>query len=390
MRIVRRLTAVAGVVALAASFVASAPAGAQTPEVYAGSALGRALNLSVLGQKATFGVSTAKIDSTLKAAADGAGQVLVLGSTTKAQVSGNNSKQEAPQACAAAVPVAPVLNLGLVCSASTAEVANGLPHAVSEGSLAELDVTANALPINTVIAPVQQALEGVFGTLPDALDPATNTVSDLLTAVGTTQTLEAKVGHSRSEVSTVAGTVTATGVAEAAQVDLLPVGGLLDNPVASIIVSSAKATAVYDRAAGTAVGSFDPALVTVRLSTPLTGNTDISVAPGQTVTILEGTPLESRIIVADGSVTKNPDGSVAAVADGVKLELLKGVNGGITLELAHAEAGAAGSPGTVAAPGDVLEVAELARTGGMPWIPLAGIGAVGLAVLTRRVVLSLH
>ena len=31
-----------------------------------------------------------------------------------------------------------------------------------------------------------------------------------LTAVGTTQTLDAKIGHSRSEVSTVAGVVTAT------------------------------------------------------------------------------------------------------------------------------------------------------------------------------------
>jgi len=387
MRIVRRLTAVAGVVALAASFAGSAPAGAQTPEVYAGSALGRALNLSVLGQKATFGVSTAKIDSTLKASADGAGQVLVLGSTTKAAVSGNNTKQAAPQACAAAVPVAPVLNLGLVCSASTAEVANTLPHAVSEGSLAKLDVTANALPINAVIAPVQQALEGVFGALPNALDPATDTVSDLLTAIGTTKTLEATVGHSRSEVSTEAGVVTAVGVAEAAQVDLLPVGGLLENPVASIIVGSAKATATYDRAAGTGAGSFDPAIVTVRLSTPLTGNTNISVAPGETITILAGTPLESTITVADGKVTKNPDGSVSSVADGVKLELLKGVNGGIVLELAHAEAGAVGSP---AIAGDVLEVEELARTGGMPWIPLAGIGAVGLAVLTRRVVLSLH
>ena len=387
MRIIRRLIAVAGVVALAGSFVASAPAGAQTPEVYAGSALGRALNLSVLGQSATFGVSTAKIDSTLKAAADGAGQVLVLGSTTKAEVTGNNSKQDAPQACAAAVPVAPVLNLGLVCSASTAEVANSLPHAVSEGSLAELDITANALPINSVIAPVQGALEGVFGALPDALDPATDTVSDLLTAVGTTQTLDAKIGHSRSEVSTVAGVVTATGVAEAAQIDLLPVGGLLENPVASIIVGSAKATAVYDRAAGTATGSYDPAIVTVRLSTPLTGNVDIPVTVGQTVTILEGTPLESTITVADGSVTKNPDGSVSSVADGVKLELLKGVNGGVILELAHAEAGAAGSPAVL---GSVLDVPELARTGGMPWIPIAGVGAVGLAVLARRVVLSLH
>ncbi|MBW3536172.1 MAG: hypothetical protein KY395_00180 [Actinobacteria bacterium] len=388
MRIVRRLTAVVGVVALAGAFVASAPAGADTPEVYAGSALGRALNLSVLGQSATFGVSTAKIDSTLKASADGAGQVLVLGSTTEADVSGNNTKQEAPQECAAAVDVAaPLLDLGLVCSASTAEVANGMPHAVSEGSLAKLDVAANTLPINSVIAPVQDALEGVFGALPDTLDPATDTVSDLLTAVGTTKTLEAVVGHSRSEVSTDAGVVTAVGQAEAAQVDLLPVGGLLENPVASIIVSSAKATAVYDRAAGTANASFDPAIVTVRLSTPLTGNTEVKVAPGETITILAGTPLESTITAADGSVTNNPDGSVSAVADGVKLELLKGVNGGVVLELAHAEAGAAGSPAVLSS---IVEVAELPRTGGMPWIPVAGIGAVGLAIVARRVVLSLH
>lgn len=387
MRIVRRLMAGVGVVALAGTFAAGAPAAADTPEVYAGSALGRALNVSVLGQKATFGVSTAKIDSTLKASADGAGQVLVLGSTTKADVTGNNTKKEAPQACAAAVPVAPVLNLGLVCSSSTAEVANGLPRAVSEGSLAKLDVTANALPINTVIAPVQSALEGVFGQLPSSLDPATDTVSDLLTAVGTTKTLDVKVGHSRSEVSTEAGVVTSTAVAEAAQVDLLPVGGLLDNPVASIIVSSAKATAVYNRASGAATASFDPAIVTVRLSTPLTGNVDIPVKVGETVTILQGTPLESTITLADGSVKKNPDGSVSSVADGVKLELLKGVNGGVILELAHAEAGAAGNPAVLSA---IAEVPELPRTGGTPWIPVAGIGAVGLAVLARRVVLSLH
>ncbi len=127
--------------------------------------------------------------------------------------------------------------------------------------------------------------------------------------------------------------------------------------------------------------------MTVRLSTPLTGNVDIPVAPGETVTILQGTPLESTITVADGSTTKNPDGSVSSVADGVKLELLKGVNGGIVLELAHAEAGAAGSPAVL---GSIIDVPELPRTGGTPWIPVAGIGAVGLAVLARRVVLSLH
>ena len=386
MGIVRRLTAVAGACALVGAF-AGGPAGADTPEVYAGSALGRALNVSVLGTKATFGVSTAKINSTLKATADGAGQLLVLGSITKADVTGNNTKKVEPQKCAAALPPVPALALGLACSSSTAEVVNGLPHAVAEGSLVSLDLGLNQLPINTVIAPVEGALSQVFGALPDQLDPATNTVSDLLKALGNTQTLAVKVGHSKSDVSTVAGTVTSVGMAEAAQVDLLPIGGLAKNPVASIIVSSAKATAVYDRGTGVGKGSFDPAIVTLRLNTVLTGATEIKIAPGQTTTILAGTPLESTITVADGKTIKNADGSISAIADGVKLELLKGVNGGIVLELAHAEAGVAGTPAAIT---PIIADTDLPRTGGTPWIPLAGVSALGLAFISRRLVLSLR
>ncbi|HUQ39728.1 MAG TPA: hypothetical protein VM030_06200 [Acidimicrobiales bacterium] len=343
--------------------------------------------LTVLGQKATFGVSTAKINSTLKAAADGAGQLLVLGSTTKAEVTGNNTKQTKPQACAQALPPAPVLSLGLACSSSTAEVVEGLPHAVADGSLVSLDLGLNQLPINTVIDPVKGALGQVFGALPDTLDPATNTVTDLLTALGNTQTLAVKVGHSRSDVSTVANTVTAVGQAEAAQIDVLPIGGLAKQPVASIIVGSAKATAVYDRVAGAAKASFDPAIVTLRLNTVLTGAQEIKVAPGETITILQGTPLESTITVADGKTTKNADGSVSAVADGVKLELLKGVNGGVILELAHAEAGAAGNLGKAEPPAVAF---ELPRTGGTPWMPIVGITALGVAVLVRRMVLAVR
>jgi hypothetical protein len=384
MRIVHRLTAAVGAGAIVMALVGG-PAGAATPEVFAGSAAGRALGLTVLGQKATFGVSTAKVNSTLNAVAEGAGQLLVLASTTKADVTGNNTKQSAPQACAQALPAVPVLSLGLACSESSAEVVEGLPHAVSEGSLVSLGLALNDLPINTVIAPVQGALEQVFGALPDAIDPATATVTDLLKAIGETKTLEAKVGHSRSEVSTVAGTVTSTGVAEAAQVDILPIGALDKNPVASIIVGSAKATAIYDRKAGASKASFDPAIVTLRLNTVLTGAQEIKVAPGETITILQGTPLESTITVADGKTIKNADGSMSAVADGVKLELLKGVNGGIVLELAHAEAAVAGA---LPVADQVAPAFELPRTGGTPWIPVVGVSTFALAVLVRRFVVS--
>jgi hypothetical protein len=166
---------------------------------------------------------------------------------------------------------------------------------------------------------------------------------------------------------------------------VLPIGGLDTNPVASIIVSSAKAQAVYDRNAGASQASFDPALVTVRLSTVLTGNQEIKIAPGETITLLQGTPLESEIVVADGKTFKNADGSMAAVADGVKLHLLKGVNGGILIELAHAEAGVIGALPQVS---PIAPAFELPRTGGTPWIPVAGASALGFAVLVRRVVVS--
>jgi LPXTG-motif cell wall-anchored protein len=127
----------------------------------------------------------------------------------------------------------------------------------------------------------------------------------------------------------------------------------------------------------------------VRVVTNLAGalKQEIAVAPGQSIKLLEGTPLESEIIVGNGSTVKNPDGSVGAIADGVSLRLLKGVNGGLNLDLAHAEAGVAGSPAVA----DVIEVpraSELPRTGGnAPWLPVAGATFILAAVVTRRFVL---
>jgi hypothetical protein len=151
--------------------------------------------------------------------------------------------------------------------------------------------------------------------------------------------------------------------------------------VATIEVSSAKATAVYDRTKGTSNPSWDAALVRVHLNSALQV-ADFAVPVGQTQTILAGTPLESTITVANGSTVKNADGSVGAVADGVSLQLLKGINGGISLQLAHAEAGVAGSPAV--APTVVQAVNQLPRTGGTPWIPMAGTGILALAFITRR------
>jgi LPXTG-motif cell wall-anchored protein len=105
-------------------------------------------------------------------------------------------------------------------------------------------------------------------------------------------------------------------------------------------------------------------------------------------TILPGTPLETTINVAGGTATTNPDGSATATSDGVSVQALKGLpGGGITLQLAHAEAAVNGTK-AVATPAPtpvaVTPRGELPRTGGTPWLPIAGAVLLGIAVIARR------
>src|SRR5439155_25952056 len=103
-------------------------------------------------------------------------------------------------------------------------------HASSGGSVASLDVSANNLPArNRVIEPVQGALEQIFGPLSEAapaIKPATDTSSDLLTALAKTQTLAVRIGNSTSDVSATGTQVTSVSTAAGGRIDILPVGGL--------------------------------------------------------------------------------------------------------------------------------------------------------------------
>ena len=220
----------------------------------------------------------------------------------------------------------------------------------------------------------------------------TDTVGDVLTSVLETKTLEVSAGRSISSVTSDNGKITATASSTGAEIKLLPlpvVGGVVnDEPLATIVVGTARATAVYDRAVGSSTPTVDPALVTVKLNSVLASTlgipAEVTVPVGQSLVVpgTEGTPLETEIVVAAGRTATNPDGTVSAFADAVKVHALKGVSGGILLALASAEAGVGG---TLAAAAPVPAV-ELPRTGGTPWMPLAGAGVLGLAVLVRRVV----
>lgn len=414
---IRRVGIAAGMAVFATAMLAG-PAGADTPEAYAGTAAGQALALSVSlnGQGTpaplTFGISDASADSNLNAKADAAGELL-QGTLQTAKVQGDNSSQQNPQQCGPlSLPnTAPFSTLGLSfssgCSASVAQVAAKAPSATGSGTVAGLDLDGstilNATPIGSTLTTV---LNTIVNAIPGGtpLDPVKSTVGTVVGSVLTTKTLSATVGSSTSSVTTVASTVTSTANAAGAVIKILPnptnqLGSgtpISSDPLATITVGKASATAVYNRQTGQSTDSFSPALVTVHFNPDLAKTipglpTDISVPVNQTQTILQGTPLESKIIVGDGSTVKNADGSVGATADGVRLELLRdpGDTSGktplLTLSLAHAQAGVGGTPAVVSpVPVAAPATPELPRTGGTPWIPMAGVGVAVLAFLARR------
>ena len=381
----------AGAAALAlAGLVVAGPASADTPEVYVGSATGTALNLSVLGQSLTLGTSKANISSQLTAIADAAGQAAPV--ATAAQHSEANTgapTDSKPNACAGPTvpdPIKAILDVGLVCSTTSASVAGNNPTASGQGSVASVTMGANTvLQQIPVTQPLLDALQPVVGQIPGGVGQTLNSV---ITSVFNTQTLNLTVAPTTSSVVTDAGKVTSTSTAAGAVLKLLPAptvnGTPTTDPIATITVGSAKASAVYDRAAGTATPTVDPAIVRVEFNQGL-GLPSQSVPVGQSLTILQGTPLETTITVAAGTTAKNTDGSVSAIADGVSIQALKGVNGGIVLQLAHAEAGVGGTAATVTppAPPAAAPASELPRTGGTPWVPIAGAGLLGLAFVAR-------
>jgi hypothetical protein len=401
---IRRIGAVAATAVVAGAFIAS-PARAAANEKYVGSATGTALNLDAVGQKLTLGFAKVTGKSTLEALAEAAGQLLPAGNatTSKATVTGADGSQEQKEQCGPISTPAELNALGIAlttaCSSSSSSIVGGAPKALGEATVADFGVSANLIlaqvpELNQTIDQAQGVLTQVLGPLDAVTAPLgvslNDTVGTLVEKLQTTQTLRVSVGKTTSDVTTAADTVTSLATAAGAQVDLLPVGAVVNGvqaPLVSIIVGSAKATSTYDRKAGTSNAAFDPAIV--RVVTNLAGalKQEIAVAPGQSVKILEGTPLESEIIAGAGSTVKNADGSVGAIADGVSLRLLKGVNGGINLDLAHAEAGVAGSPAVA----DVVDVPraveELPRTGGTPWLPITGATFIAAAVLTRRFIL---
>lgn len=403
MKMVRRLVAVVTSTLVVGVFLA-VPAHADTPERFAGTATARALNISLLGNNITIGSTNALGNSTPLAQASGAGVLLVPGTVSTAEASGPEKVQAPPKACVLDLPLLELLEVAVACSQSRADTTGGVPNATSTASIASADLGGLSLlqPIIAQLAPlvdqtvgsVQSTLDALLGNLLTpllgSLDLSLDSlVSDLLAGLQrATGILSVQVGPSASAVTTNAGAVTAQSAAEGAEIDVLPGLALSGAPLLSIVVGSASTISTFDRNTGTSTPRFDPAIVTVRLGLPILGDvTEIPVRLGSPLTLLAGTPLESTISLGAGRTVTNPDGTVGAVADGVSLQLLKGLSGGIGIELAHAESAVGGAKASISTQtvASVLPARELAKTGtDGPWLPVAGFTLLLVAFVTRR------
>jgi hypothetical protein len=417
----RRLSALTVASTVIAAFLGVVPARAQetttqtlAPEAFVASASARGLELSLFGTQLTIGSAGSLIDSSPKAQGQGAGVLLVGGTVANALVTAVNQSQDPPPACVLNVPLG-LVDLAVACGDTAVSTANGLPQAVSSGAIASLDIGLSLLgplvdqlaalldqTIASVLDPLLALLGNLLNPLLGALNLNTDSlVSDLLAGLQrATGVLSVRLGPSVAAAATDESKVRSEGKAEGAVIELLPGLSELGAPLATITVGAARASvdvtrpAASDTGAVTAVAtpSFDAALVSVALGLPILGDvTTIPVGLGAPLVLLAGTPLETRISLGAGSTADGPNGTKVAVADGVSIQALIGLNGGIGLSLAHAEAAGGGVSAVISVQQKVVPqpvvVPELARTGGRePWVPMLGAGLLLAALVTRRMV----
>jgi hypothetical protein len=420
MSTIRRIGAVTVVSLVVAMFLAAVPAGADTttvttPEAFVASASARGLNINLLGNNISVGTSGALIDSSPKATAQGAGVLLVAGTVANAAADANTTNSAPPPACVLNLPLLGLLTVATACGQAAATTQGGLPQATASGSVASVDLAGSLLTplldavgklvgqtIQTVVDPLTQLLGNLLNPLLGALNlNLQSTVDQLLAGLQkATGVLSIRLGPSSSAATTTSSKVNGTAVAQGAEIDVLPGLAPLGAPLLAIRVGDAKASVDVTRApqsqngavTATATPSFDAALVRVGLGLPILGNvTDIPVSLGAPLTLLAGTPLESTISVGGGSTSDGPNGSKVAVADGVSLNLLKGLSGGIGISLAHAEAAGGGVGAVISVQQTQQPVPQpevLARTGEAAWIPMMGAFLLLAAFGTRRLAVS--
>ncbi len=361
--------AVAGALVLPPA-VAAAPASSSAALDVTSSGAG--LQVTLPGHTLALGSSSTSATENGWLLAKGVG-VLAPSPSGEASVSaGPGDSKSEPRTCGEKLPAFPAPFSGLAAASlacGSAAVHNtsatdGLARATGQAASFRLDLSSILGQVVKPATPAVKALGGVLGKLPP-LPGGGTTVGRIFRQVDKAATgdfaIEIAPGPSSSATEATARSLSTRATAAGAVVTILPTGGLGGAPLARIVVGSASATASVRRSAAGGVveqpaATDDPALVTVEVNAPAVGSRTFSVVPGQSMTILAGTPLQSTISVGSGSVTTAPTGAVTAEASAVTIALAQGVgaspasaeNGGLRIALADASAAAA--PQQTAAP----------------------------------------
>jgi len=385
----------------------SASADTTLPSTYSAKANAVALQLNVFGQGITLGFTHAENASDPSALARGLGALVPgLGNQQDITAAANNDTPSAdnPLSCG---PITlpndfPVVSLASACSSATAVVSDTFPSSEGNAAVANVDVNAADVltqlggQVNPAIGDALSALQPLFYQLNDQGIDAQTLLSNIISAITEDGDLvRIALGPSKSTSSADAATETATGTAQGAVIEVLPRDSLNLQPVLTIEVGAATNTITIDRNTAQATVNYLPSLVKITIADDIAtalSLTDeqktVSVSPGASQTKLLPAPLTSCIGVASGTQGVTDDGVTHAEASGVSLQLLQGVQNGITLNLAGTSVQGVGALETTreAPP----EAPGLARTGGtdnsMFAATLFGVGMVGftLTKLSRR------
>lgn len=416
----KRLFAASATLALLVAL--ALPAGAKTtveshPE-YALTGQARGLELAIGGQGVSLGLALSRADSLPSALGVGAGQCTLLGddpdpndlpcteeSTSSTRWPG--APGDGNELCSDSLPapLSDVVDLRIACGSSKSGLKAGFPFTTNTGKVAHLGVT---LPVGAVLGQLPEAplvndltetLKPVLDQAPQEVKDAVQNVVDLVDDLAETEAVAMELAPASSSISSKGSTMTVTADAAGALIGLvgLPenlVEGTevsvksdpLSNGLVIIEVGRAQASATLNTANAAASGSASPALVTVKvrdITKPEPTYVEVSVAPGETITVLEGTPAESTITAADSTVEEN-GASAQVEAHAVKLHLLKGVNGGVVAALGTTGAAVKGEivqNRKFVAPKEILPF-----TGGtdMTWAALGLIGLAAAALVIRR------
>lgn len=408
----RRLLGIAALGAAAASMVMVPGAGAQEG-TYSASSSGRALALNVGPEGVTLGDTSAVIDSTPLAQADGAGVANPLspvGISTAKVEGADGTAGSVDETCEGELPEIPLLAAAFACSSSVASITGGTPAAASTARVGTLEANPIDPLLDTPLADVLGEVEGVLDQVIEGLSPILGPI-DENTDLGLQNTLNelfeqlfdgaplltVTIGDTSSSATVEDGKVITTCTANGARIDLLDAPEILDTgidpePVLSLIVGEANTTVTADTATGTAEGVSNPSIVTILLPTsPALDGTQ--VGPGETVEIPLPEPLGTQVISVAGPTTgTTDDGQTFARASAVRIHLLptETFQGGIELALADCQS-FGGANVALPRPPETTTTTQpplLPRTGsdgpnGLALASAVGFAGLGLVLLRR-------